>query len=60
MLSVVRCGIWYHSYNLKNVKKTHGGVLLSVKLQAKSAHHILVFLSDLPIPATVRNGQLVL
>ena len=26
--------IWYHLYNLKNVKNTHGGVLLLVKLQA--------------------------
>ena len=24
---VVRCAIWYHLYNLKNVKNTHGGVL---------------------------------
>ena len=31
---VVRCVIWYHMYNLKNVKNTHGGVVLSVKLQA--------------------------
>ena len=23
--------IWYHLYDLKNVKNTHGGVLLSVK-----------------------------
>ena len=22
------CVIWYHLYNLKNVKNTHGGVLL--------------------------------
>ena len=28
------CTIWYHLYNLKNVKNTHGGVLLLVKLQA--------------------------
>ena len=28
--------IWYHLYNLKNVKNTHGGVLILVKLQAKS------------------------
>ena len=28
------CAIWYHLYNLKNVKNTHGGVLLLVKLQA--------------------------
>ena len=26
----VRCAIWYHLYNLKNVKNTHGGVLLLV------------------------------
>ena len=34
---VVLCAIWYHSCNLKNVKNTHGGVLLLLKLQA-SAH----------------------
>ena len=33
---VIFCTIWYHSYNLKNVKATHGGVLLLVKLQAFS------------------------
>ena len=27
------CVIWYHLHNLKNVKNTHGGVLLLVKLQ---------------------------
>ena len=26
--------IWYHLYNLKNVKKTQGGMLILVKLQA--------------------------
>ena len=31
---VVRCAIWYHSYNLKNVKNSHGRVLTLVKLQA--------------------------
>ena len=31
---VMRCTIWYHLYNLKNVKNTHGGVLILVKLQA--------------------------
>ena len=25
---VMRCAIWYHLYHLKNVKNTHGGVLL--------------------------------
>ena len=33
-LYVVLCAIWYHSNNLKNVKNTHGTVLLIVKLQA--------------------------
>ena len=31
-LSVMRCAIWYHLYNLKNVKNTHGVVLLLVLL----------------------------
>ena len=31
------CAIWYHLYNLKSVKNTHGGVLLLVvQFQAKS------------------------
>ena len=29
---VVRCAIWYHLYNFKSVKNTHGGVLILVKL----------------------------
>ena len=37
---VVRCAIWYHLYNLKNVKNTHGGVLLQVKLQAAIWYHL--------------------
>ena len=35
-ISVMRCAIWYHLYNLKNVKNTHGGVLILVKLQAQA------------------------
>ena len=34
------CGalaIWYHLYNLENLKNTHGGVLVLVKLQAEPA-----------------------
>ena len=27
---VMRCAIWYHFHNLKNVKSTYGGVLLIV------------------------------
>ena len=30
----MRCAIWYHFYNLKNMKNTNGGVLILVKLQA--------------------------
>ena len=33
-LYVVLCAISHRSYNFKNVKNTHGGVLLSVKLHA--------------------------
>ena len=29
----MRCSIWYHLYNLKNVKNAHRGVLLLAKLQ---------------------------
>ena len=32
---VMRCAIWYHLHYLKNVKNTHGRVLLLEKLQAK-------------------------
>ena len=32
----MRYAIWYHLYNFKNVKHTHGGVLILVKLQAFS------------------------
>ena len=35
---MVRCTIWYHLYNLKNVKNTHGGVLILVK--SRNAPHI--------------------
>ena len=30
----MRCAIWYHLHNLKNVKNTHGGVSILVELQA--------------------------
>ena len=33
---VLCCAIWYHLYNLKNVKNTHRGVLILVKLQASA------------------------
>ena len=34
----MRCAIWYHLYNLKNVKNTNGGVLILVKLQAEACN----------------------
>ena len=40
---VTLCAIWYNVYNLKNVKTTHVGVLLLVKLQAisRKASHVI-------------------
>ena len=35
-LFAVHCALWYHLCNLINVKNTHGGVLILVKLQAKA------------------------
>ena len=35
---VMRCAIWYHLHNLKKMKKTHGGVLILVKLQAEACN----------------------
>ena len=40
---VMRCAIWYHVYNLKNVKNTYGVVLILVKL--RNAPHIRFFWS---------------
>ena len=34
----MRCALWYHLYNLKNLKNTHGRVLVSVKLQASACN----------------------
>ena len=34
--NVTRWAFWYHLYNLKNMKNTHGGVLLLAKLQVKN------------------------
>ena len=34
----MRYAIWYFLYNFKNVKNTHEGVLLLVKLQAKACN----------------------
>ena len=39
---VMRWVIWYHLYNLKNMKNTDGGVLILVKLQAKAYNFIKI------------------
>ena len=38
------CAISYHLHNLENVKNTHGGVLLLVKLQAEACNFTKVTL----------------
>ena len=35
---VTCCAIWYHLYNLKNVKNSHGGVLVLLKLKASACN----------------------
>ena len=39
---VTPCVIWYYLYNLKNVKNTHGEVLLLVKLQADAIYFVFI------------------
>ena len=35
---IAKCGtFWYHLYNLKNAKNTHGGVLILEKWRLQSA-----------------------
>ena len=34
----MRCAIWYHLYYLRDVKNTHGGVLLLVNLKAEACN----------------------
>ena len=38
LLIVMRCAVWYHLHNLKNVKNTHGGVLLATLLKVTLLH----------------------
>ena len=37
-LNETLCAIWYHLYNLKNIKNTHVGVLPLVKLQHEACN----------------------
>ena len=47
LLYVMQCTIWYHLYNLKTNKSTHGGELLLVELQkiAQSISYMEIWLS---------------
>ena len=40
------CGIWYHLHNFKNVKNTHGELLLLVSLQLKVTPRWVFFSSE--------------
>ena len=66
---VVRCATWYHLYNLKNMKNTHEGVLILVKLQdspiwyylhnfknVKNTHGGVLILVKLQALATLFHG----
>ena len=44
MQYVMLCRIWYHLYNLENLRNTHGGGLLLVKLQTSVCNFIKVTL----------------
>ena len=46
---VMLCMIWYHSYNFKNLKNTHGGVLLSACNFPKSITPSWLFLKFLKL-----------
>ena len=44
----VRCTVWYHLCNLKNVKNTHRGVLILVKLQLQVIFHVFYIVQLVP------------
>ena len=47
------CAIWYHLYNFKNTKNTHGGVLLLVKVTLlHGCFHIFKIAQMVPNRAT--------
>ena len=56
---VVRCAICYHLYNLKNIKNTHGGVLILVKLRHR-CDNILVSIYFNTISAEAKRIEAVL
>ena len=59
---VVVCAIWYHLYNLKCVKNTHGGVLLlvKVKLKVKLLHGCFLRFLNCTNSTNLRNASRIL
>ena len=55
----MRCTIWYHLYNLKNVKNNHGEVLILVTLQTSACNFTKINtpLSKTPGYAFDRHNQ---
>ena len=54
--------MWYHLYNLKNVRNTHGGVLFLLKLKFHSAMGVCAWKTKVPgsSPAATYVQRLVL
>ena len=55
VIYVICCSIWFPLHNFKNVKNTHGEVLLLVKLQAKTNTAPRVFSTFFKIVQIVTN-----
>ena len=53
-LFVVRCSIWYHEHNLKNVKHTHGRV---ANIIGKENGDIYVLFKELDIERAVLSAS---
>ena len=45
------CTIWYHLYNLKNVKNTHGGVLLLVNFVVENIDNYYYYCNAKAFPS---------
>ena len=53
----MRCAIWYHLYNLKNVKNTHEGVLTATLLKLTLLHACLSHFLNCTNDAKSRNAS---
>ena len=48
VVTVIFCAIWYHLYNFKDMKNTHGGMLLLLRLEGVTG----------PLPVTPLNFEI--